>query len=220
MSSPAGQRPGSARRLRAGCGALLMLAAGNAASATRYVSDELVITMRAGQSTEHQIIRSLKAGTQVEQLETDKATGYSHVELQDGTTGWVLTRYLATRPIAKDRIRQIEQELQQLRLNTEPLAAEAKTAARLRQENETLTQELALIRHTASNALALSTENQTLKTELIRLETELQTAQQQNVVLKDRSARDWFIAGAGITLLGIGIGIISPNMRWRKKSSW
>ena len=206
--------------MRAGFGALLMLAAGAAASSTRYVSDELVITMRAGTSTQHQIVRSLKAGTQVEVLETDKPSGYSHVQLQNGTKGWVLTRYLTHQPIARDRIKQIEQELQQLRASTQTLTAEAEAAATLRKQNETLNQELTLIRNTANNALALSRENQILKTELIRLETELQTVQQENVVLKDRSARDWFIAGAGLTLLGIGIGLIAPKMRSRRKSGW
>ena len=200
--------------------ALSLLIAATASASPRYVSDELVITMRAGQSTEHQIVRSLKAGTRVEVLEADKSTGYSHIELQDGTKGWVLTRYLVSQPIARDRIRRIEQELQQLRASSQTLSEEAKTAANLRKQNETLTQELALIRNAAGNALALGQENQTLKTELIRLETELQTAQQENVVLKDRSARDWFIAGAGLTLLGIFIGLIAPRMRSRKKSGW
>ena len=210
-------RPG---RVPAAGAALSLLIAATASASPRYVSDELVITMRAGQSTEHQIVRSLKAGTRVEVLEADKSTGYSHIELQDGTKGWVLTRYLVSQPIARDRIRRIEQELQQLRASSQTLSEEAKTAANLRKQNETLTQELALIRNAAGNALALGQENQTLKTELIRLETELQTAQQENVVLKDRSARDWFIAGAGLTLLGIFIGLIAPRMRSRKKSGW
>ena len=38
--------------------------------------------------------------------------------------------------------------------------------------------------------------------------------------LKDRTARDWFMVGAGVVILGMIIGLIIPRIRWRKKSSW
>ena len=48
----------------------------------------------------------------------------------------------------------------------------------------------------------------------------MQTVQQENESLKDRTARDWFMVGAAVVLLGIIIGLIIPKIRFRKKSSW
>ena len=52
------------------------------------------------------------------------------------------------------------------------------------------------------------------------LEKELQLIQQENQSLKDRSQREWFIAGAGVLLGGMLLGLIIPKLRWRKKSGW
>jgi SH3 domain protein len=48
----------------------------------------------------------------------------------------------------------------------------------------------------------------------------MQTLQQENAGLKDRTARDWFMVGAGVVLLGILAGLFIPRIRWRRKSSW
>ena len=83
-----------------------------------------------------------------------------------------------------------------------------------------VSQELAEIKRTASSALAIDSENKDLKSRLVALERNLQTLQQENENLKDRTARDWFMVGAGVVLIGILVGLIIPRIRWRKKSSW
>ena len=83
-----------------------------------------------------------------------------------------------------------------------------------------VSQELAEIKRTASSALAIDSENKDLKSRLVALERNLQTLQQENESLKDRTARDWFMLGAGVLLIGILVGLIIPRIRWRKKSSW
>jgi SH3 domain protein len=47
----------------------------------------------------------------------------------------------------------------------------------------------------------------------------LNNVQQENENLRDRTARDWFIVGAGVVLVGIIIGLIIPKIRFRKKKS-
>ena len=71
-----------------------------------------------------------------------------------------------------------------------------------------------------ASALAIDSENKDLKSRLVSLERQLQTVQQENESLKDRTARDWFMVGAAVVLLGIIIGLIIPKIRFRKKSSW
>jgi SH3 domain protein len=83
-----------------------------------------------------------------------------------------------------------------------------------------VSQELAEIKRTASSALAIDSENKDLKSRLVALERNLQILKQENENLKDRTARDWFMVGAGVVLIGILAGLIIPRIRWRKKSSW
>jgi SH3 domain protein len=59
-----------------------------------------------------------------------------------------------------------------------------------------------------------------MKGRMISLERQLQTVQQENETLKDRTARDWFMVGAAVILLGIIVGLIIPKIRFRKKSSY
>ena len=80
------------------------------AGATRYVSDELEITMRSGQGVKFGIRKMLTSGAKLEVLETDPA-GYSKVRTEQGVDGWVLSRYLSNTPSARDRIAASEQKV-------------------------------------------------------------------------------------------------------------
>jgi SH3 domain protein len=210
---------------------LILVLSGNALAETLYVSDSLEITMRSGKSTSHGITRMLRSGTPVEILETDKKTGYSHVRTQGGKEGWVLTRFLMKGPAARERLAEAEKELAELELENRRMATalqsikeEKLSLQREKQglagEHRKTSQELSEIKRTASSALALDSENKELKSRLVTLERNLQTLQQENESLKDRTARDWFMVGAAVVLLGIIVGLIIPRIRWRRKSSW
>ena len=80
---------------------LLAAIAVSAQAETRYVSDELEITLRRGESTGHKISAMLKSGTPLEVLSTNKATGYSLVRTPCGKQGYVLTRQLMPEPVAR-----------------------------------------------------------------------------------------------------------------------
>ena len=198
---------------------------------TRYVNDELVITVRSGESSQYQILRTIKSGTSLKVLETHPDTGYSRVRLNDGTEGWVLSRYLTPQPIAKARLEAVRRELQQTQQQNRNLTqtlsqtqqqlqqSEERNAA-LQKKIEDQNKEISRIRNLAGHAPALSEQNQTLKADLIRLETLVQTLEQENMLIKDRSARDWFIAGTGVTLMGMAMGFVAHKIRSRKRSSW
>jgi SH3 domain protein len=210
---------------------LLVILTGNALAETRYVSDRLEITMRSGKSTSHGILRMLRSGTPVDVLETDKASGYSRIKTRSGKEGWVLTRFLMSGPAARDRLAEAEKRLAELELENrkmhttmaglqEEMSSVEKERQNLDSEHRDVSQELAEIKRTASSALAIDSENKELKSRMVALERSLQTVQQENENLKDRTARDWFMVGAGVVLLGIIVGLIIPRIRWRKKSSW
>ncbi len=203
----------------------------NAFAETRYVSDRLEIQMRTGKGTQFKILRMLPSGTALEVLEVDQENGYSRVRAPSGVEGWVLNRYLMKGQAARDRLADAEKQLARLELENRKLKTsfgelqKAKGStdqerSALNKENRRITQELEEIRRTASSALAIDAENKDLKGKIVAYERQLQTLQQENEGLKDRTARDWFMVGAGVVLLGMIIGLIIPRIRWRKKSSW
>jgi len=204
---------------------------GSVFAETRYVSDRLEIQMRTGKGTQFRILRMLPSGTPLEVLEVDQENGYSRVRAPGGVEGWVLNRYLMKGQAARDRLADAEKRLAELELENRKLKtsfgdlkqeksqADDKRGA-LDKENRKLTQELEEVRRTASSALAIDAENKDLKGRIVAYERQLQTLQQENEGLKDRTARDWFMVGAGVVILGMIIGLIIPRIRWRKKSSW
>jgi len=210
---------------------LATLFAGQAMAETRYVSDTLEITMRSGKGTSYGITRMLRSGTQLTVLEEDKNSGYTHVRTKSGKDGWVLSRFLMKTPAARDRLAAAEKQLAELELENRKLETAmtslkdeksklSKNLGSLDSESRKVSQELAEIRRTASSALAIDSENKDLKSRVVALERQLQTLQQENEGLKNRTARDWFMVGAAVVLLGIIVGLIIPRIRWRRKSSW
>lgn len=210
---------------------LLLCASSQAFAQTRYVSDSLEVTLRSGPSTGHKIVRMLKSGTPVTILEEDSKSGYARVRSSNGAEGWVLTRYLMEEPAARDQLGKAletvkilksgsssaQTELVDLKSAHQTLEQEAK---RLASENEKLQRELADIKNTAANALNLDSENKRLTTEFLSLERNFQLLQQQSDALKDRREQDWFIAGAGVLIAGMLMGLLLPKIRFRKKNSW
>ena len=210
---------------------LMLTMNGQLLAESRYVSDTLEITMRSGKGTSYGITRMLRSGTRVEVLEIDKKSGYTQVRTKSGKEGWVLSRFLMKTPAARDRLATAEKKLAELELENRKLettmtalkdekAKLSRNLGNLDSESRKVSQELAEIRRTASSALAIDSENKELKGRVVSLERQMQTLQQENEGLKDRTARDWFMVGAGVILLGIIVGLIIPRIRWRKKSSW
>jgi len=210
---------------------MFLVLAGSAQAETRYVSDSLEITMRSGKGNSFSITRMLSSGTPLDVLEVDKDAGYTRVRTSSGKEGWVLSRYLMKTEAARDRLASAEKNLAEMELEkrkletamaalTEEKNTFAKELDALSSQNRKVSQDLAEIKRTASSALAIDSENKDLKSRVVSLERDIQTLQQENEGLRDRTARDWFMVGAGVVLLGIVVGLIIPRIRWRKKSSW
>jgi SH3 domain protein len=210
---------------------LLALAAfpTTASAEVRYVIDKLIITMRSGQSNQHQILRTWPSNTALEILEPGEK--YSKARGPDGTEGWVLNQYITAKPTAKLQLASSQQKLakaqkENARLKTELGELQGKEGTlskqknKLSRDNKKQMDELKHLRRVAAKPLKLESENQRLKKELLELESEHELLLQENQMLGDSSDRDWFLNGAGVIILGIIIGLIAPSLRTRKKSSW
>lgn len=211
---------------------LLTFAAISASIAANYnyVSDQLVITLRTGQGNTYQILKTLPTGTRLEVLETTE-TGYSRVRTNDGTEGWVRSQYLIDKPTAAMQLEHTSRQLEQLKEQNDKLrdtlSQVQKERADLSAERDDLLKqkqeadkELTHLNEVAAKPVLLDKQNQELQQNNVALEKEMQILNQENQVLKDRSRRDWFIAGAGVLLGGLILGLLIPRLRLKKRSSW
>ncbi len=197
---------------------------------TQYVSDHLVITVRTGQGAQFQIIKTLESGDHVKVLEVTD-TGYTRIETADGTEGWVRSQYLAEEPVASEKLVRAEARLlktktalKKLKENYSSLSKEHKVLsqdqATLSTEKKQRDTELARLNEVAKKPILLDRQNRELQEKNVTLEKDLQRLNQENHSLKDRSQREWFIAGALVLFGGLILGLLIPKLRGRKRNAW
>lgn len=196
-----------------------------AAQPQRYVSDQLEITLRRGPGTEFAIRRMLKSGTSLQVME-ENGQGYANVTTTDGTSGWVLTRFLVDEPVARQRMAENEQRMQEMRQENAQVQEQLRglqqlqtDLSRMQTENQDLEAELVRIKTVAGDSLAISKENQELKQQLEESRTEQRTLVDMNKRLDEESDQHWFMIGAGVIILGMLIGLAIPKIQWRQRRS-
>ncbi len=199
---------------------------------TRYISDDIPITLRSGPSLQNKILRNLSAGDKVEVLDADSDSGYSHVRVaSDGTEGWLLTRYLQPQPVARYRLAAMQKSLGDAQSQVKDLQAQvstlsdqlAQTRSQLEKttsENRNVTSKLQDIRSASANALQLRDQNESLKQRMADAEQRLNRITMENTELQSENRQQWFIVGAGVLFGGILIGLIAPHMKRKRRSSW
>ncbi len=213
-----------------GLAVLLFAAAAN--GQTRYVSDRTIVELRRGPSTEFLILRNLEAGEAVQVLEQNESAGYTRVKVADqGTEGWILTRFLTAEPIARDRLAAAERNLtaararvaeleQQVATLTADLTARQTELDETRTSHSTVSQELMELRSSAANVVQISEQNESLRQRLIQRDREVEELTATNASLTGRSSQNWFIVGAGVLFGGIVIGLVAPSLRRKRRSDW
>ena len=80
--------------------------------------------------------------------------------------------------------------------------------------------ELAEIKRTAANVLAIDKQNKTLMDQLAAAQIRADTLEQENRELSSQTTRYWFMAGALVLLVGIILGIWLPRVRWQRRSRY
>lgn len=186
-----------------------------ASAETRFV--EVEVTLRTGKGTDFGIVRMIRSGTPVEILEQDRQAGYSRVRMPGGTEGWILTRYLTDSPVGAEELVAARQRIDQLSRENRELTEERN---RYMGEADSLAEELARLKDLSASAIALEDTNKSLRTTLNRNQETIARLESENTQLRSTVTRDWFLAGAGVLVGGILIGVIVPRLRWRRKRSW
>lgn len=211
---------------------VIALSMRNAWGETAFVTDQGAFNLRSGESTRHKILRMLPSGTEVEILGKDRDSGYSEVRLADGTSGFILSRYLQDEPAARARLEVAEQRLEELQQEPDQLAAKLSRIeeehARLKeqfdivsQRNLELEEELAELEHTSANVVNINEERNQLQQSVARLTRTVGELEQENLELRSRDDQHWFMTGAGVAGGGLLIGLLVPRLgSRRRRGSW
>ncbi|MDJ0794002.1 MAG: TIGR04211 family SH3 domain-containing protein [Woeseiaceae bacterium] len=211
--------------------AMTVLLTATASAEPAWVSDQFEITLRSGPSTSNAIQLMVDSGTRLEVLERDAESGYSRVQTQGGTEGWVLTRYLMNEPSAREQLQTLTSQLTNansrgtsLNSQLQAIRAEQNAAtseiATLEREKAAVEEELAEIKRTAANVLAINDQNKSLMDQLAAAQIRADTLEQENRELASQTTRYWFMAGALVLLIGIVLGIWLPRIRWQRRSRY
>ncbi len=99
---------------------------------TVYVTDLVKLPLRTGASTEYKILALVESGQQLEVVEP--GDDWSLVRLANGKEGYVLTRYLVSRPTSAVQLEQLQGKYTALRQQVKSLIEENN---RFKDENQT-----------------------------------------------------------------------------------
>lgn len=210
---------------------LISLISTSAAAQARYVTDEFKVMLRTGPSVNNKIVDTLDSGTLIQVLNEDSSNGHSQVQTSNGKIGYVLTRFLSDTPAARSRVKYLESQLKKLRSrpgelqtllatsqdeNQELIAQNLKLTNQYRQSSE----ELARIKEVSADAVNLSERSAKLESEVQQLLLQLDDIRIQNEVLKDQSAKRWYVLGGGTVLVGLLLGWILSIAKSSRRQSW
>jgi SH3 domain protein len=220
---------------------LLVVSAAPALAETRYVTDDLTITMRSGKGSEFRILKVLKTGTPVEVLEEDG--NYLKIRTEDGEEGWVLAQYMTSETPKARVIAGLKNEVSRLKSRVEAMGADRdalkqqmneaqrnqaseirdaeKSAQASRQEAVRTQQELkelsgkyeSLVK-ASGNVPGLVSERDRLSEENTRLSTVERHLKEENERIRRKVMIYWFLAGAGVFFVGWIVGKASKQRRF------
>jgi len=186
------------------------------------------LNLRRGAGNEYRITKLLDAGARVEVLD-ELEGGWSRVRAADGEEGFVVSRFLADTPAARDRLPAVQRRVERLEEANAALKNElaqaldgsqelGKLKRELIEENESLGQELQEIRAASANAVRINQENKEFREQLLMLQSEAERLRHENKALKSR--REGMKVGAMVLVAGILIGLVLPMFRNRRRGSW
>lgn len=198
---------------------------------TRYVSDEFEIMVRTGPSSKNKILKVLKSGARVEVVQADAGNDHSQIRTSDGETGYALTRYLSPNPSARNRVVQLEKQLEQMRSKPDELRS---LLAKAQEDNEqliakntqltdqldTVSKELEKIKLVSADAVNMAAKNTKLEQEVQQYLLQIDDIRIKNQALKDQSQQRWFMIGSGVALLFLFLGWVLSIAKRPRRQSW
>ena len=213
------------------CAFLFLITASSLYAETRYISDQLIVTVRSGKGNQYKILETLPTSTPVKVLEEDKY--YVKVITPKGTEGYIQRHYVSATLPKKVQIEQLKKQLATLQQQLEDQQQSVRAFQdetgnqknRVSELSEQLDQtrlalqkkeeEYKVLLSKSENVLSLNTENERLVEENNLLNSELLVLREENQNFHRSNMIQWFLAGAGVLFIGWIIGKISRKKQRR-----
>ena len=210
---------------------LSLCLASSAAAETRYISDQLVVTVRDSKSNNYTTLGTLLTASPVEILDEDKT--FVKVRTEKGIEGYILKQYVTKalpKEIQIDRLKKqlaaLETKLEQQQSDFQTASADANssqaTINQLTEELEltkrqldTVSEEFAKLQTLSENVVSLSAERDQLLEENSQTISELKVLRDENANFHRSNMVQWFLAGGGVFFFGWLAGKLS-----RKKQKY
>lgn len=211
---------------------ILPVIAGPAIAETAYVSDELKVALRSGDTRQHRIVQFITSGAKLDVVETNDAGTYKKVVTASGKEGWVAVENLMSSASARSRMPGLNQRIASLKSDIKQqkntISELNATIKDLQNQNKKLdsygqnkNKELEDLAKATARPALLAKQNQKLTIDLEKTNRELDLALAENASLGDSNIKEWFMIGAGVSLISLFFGLIIPNFKWRRKTdSW
>lgn len=197
---------------------------------TIYITDNVDINLRAGESSKSKIIATLPSGTALTYLYNRKKSGYTKVRMPNGRNAFILTSHTMDKPTNKIGLEKATVELGKLKQENDELEAEllmlrgdntaAKTnSSNLTVEREKLMQDLEDLRYTSTHALKIKEERDSLQEKFIQTNKELEQIKLENQSLTANIELEWFLYGSSAVFFSVLFGFLLTKLSWRKKAN-
>ncbi len=206
------------------CSLLALSVAQSVWAERMYVTDQLVVTVRAEKSTASSIIgraRSLQA------VEVDEIDGpWALVALENGAKGWMQAKYLIDSPPAALKVLAIQSEnedlaakLERLKDENERLGEASRTLRqRLKEREETLEKlqaDHSQLSQEAGEYLEMKEKYDQVVGQLTEAQARVKKLEAMSDTALSRRRLKWFVAGGGVLIAGWLIGAITTRRRRR-----
>lgn len=188
---------------------LLTISVGSAHADRRYVSDQLIVSLREAPNNDSTRITFLRTDTPIEVLE--ESGRYLRVRTEDGQEGWVDEQYI-TREVPKPliiagfkkKIERLEARVKEFEAGKNPLADQLKAAEQ---------RHLAKVRELEEQAAKLAGERSKLQKSNDQLHNEIERLNHEIGRHKGMGKLQWFLAGAAVFCLGLIAGHITRRKK-------
>ena len=162
-----------------------------ASAETGYVTDRLVLGIHEAEDTSDRAFRTLESGTAFEVLSRTRL--YAHVELEDGTQGYVKAAYVVTDPPAKLIVNETLAETERLR-------------AELEEQKRAFAEPAAAIESLKAEKASLQSDLDATRTRADELEDENNRYQRRAAQYQYSLPLTWVLGAIGVCLIAGFIG--------------
>ena len=202
---------------------VLLIAPSQSQALEKYVIDKLQVTVRTGPSTENKVLAVVSSGDMVELMGREQ-DGWTLVRAPNGKEGWMLTRYLQEEKPAVLRLKELDPQANKLLEKVGSLESENKELKaelnKVSTEAHGFKAALDKLRAETSDVSKLQTEYESLQKEFKSQAQRLDQVSAEAESLKFGNNLKWFLAGAGVLVLGWILGLVMGRRKKRWSSTY